>query len=151
MLLVGLRPVVAALLVAGLLFAGVQGARAALAEADELPVLVGRAIAEQTAPSDVILTNYEVNPFTDGGTDEYVLMRPAVTWYADRVVRGLVDGPAALQRALARRPDSRWFLSVPLPRPPSPELLAAVSGRAEGEPLRLSDDPPALLFRLRRD
>jgi hypothetical protein len=96
-----------------------------------------------------VLTNYDVNPFVDGAAgDEHVLLRPAVTWYADRDVRGNVATPAALEQARRRRPDAVWFLAVPWPAPLSPAAGTAVRAAAVGEPLRLSEDPVVELFRL---
>lgn len=149
-----LRPLKALAALAGVLLllpAGVVGARQLLAESDRLPVLIGQALAAHTAAPEVVLTNYEVNPFEPGRPgDAWLLMRPEVTFYADRVVRGNIVKAAELDDALARRPDAAWFLSVPWPAPPSPELLAALAARSEGEPLQLSADPPVALHRLRR-
>ena len=145
-----LRAPVALVAVLLLLPAGVAGARRLLDESDQIPVLMGRALAEHTAPPDVTLTNYAVNPFEqDVPGDAWLLMRPEVTFYSDRVVRGGLAQPADLDDALQRRPDATWFLLVPWP-PPSPGLEAAVAARTEGEPLRLSGDPPVTLHRLRR-
>jgi hypothetical protein len=149
-----LRPFKAPVALAGVLMllpAGVSGARQLLAESDQLPVLIGQALAAHTAASEVVLTNYEVNPFEPNRTgDAWLLMRPEVTFYSDRVVRGGIVGAAGLEDALARRPDAAWFLSVPWPAPPSSELLAALAARSEGGAVQLSAEPPVALHRLRR-
>ena len=120
---------------------GVVGARRLLSETDRLPVLIGEALATHTAPPDVVLTNYEVNPFIpDRPGDQWLLMRPEVTYYADRSVRGGLETAAELDDARRRLPGATWFLSVPWPTPPSPELLAALAAQTEGEPLPSS--PP---------
>jgi len=145
-----LRAPVAVAAVALLLPAGIAGARRLLDETDQIPVLMGRALAEHTAPPDVVLTNYAVNPFEHDATgDSWLLMRPEVSFYSDRVVRGGLEQAADVDDALRRRPDADWFLLVPWP-PPSPGLAAAVDALTEGEPLALSGDPPVTLHRLRR-
>jgi len=114
-------------------------------------VLMGRALAAHTAPAEVVLTNYDVNPFVPGREgDEWLLMRPEVSFYSDRIVRGRIARLEDLEEALRRRPDASWFLAVPWPEPPSPGLSAALAARTEGEPLSLSADPPVALHRLRR-
>lgn len=149
-----LRPLkapAALLCVALLAPSGVLGARQLLDESDRLPVLIGQALAAHTEGSDVVLTNYEVNPFVaERSGDSWLLLRPEVTYYSDRSVRGGLLTPADLEDALLRRPGAAWFLAVPWPAPPSPELTAALAARTEGEPRRLNADPPVWLHRLRR-
>jgi len=133
-----------------LLVPGVLGARSVLERRDELSVLVGRELAERTAPGDVVFTDYDCNPFDEGG--ERLEKRPAVTFYSDREVLGLVGTGApqgvSLGEALARRPMAAWFLLTPWPPAPLPGLSDELRARAQGAPLRLSESPPVDLFRL---
>jgi hypothetical protein len=130
------------------------GAQRILAEHDELPVVVGKALAAATAPGDIVLTNFDCNPFVPGGGDAHLDKFPEVTFYADRAVRGLVGvsapGGTPLDEALARRPEAEWFLLTPWPPGPSPGLAEALAARAVEPARRLSADPPVELFRLRR-
>jgi hypothetical protein len=133
-----------------LLVPGWVGARHLLERRDDLSPLVGRALAQHTAPGDVILTDYDCNPFHgEGGRLE---KRPAVTFYADRDVRGLVgtDAPegVSLEAALAQ-PGADWFLLTPWPPGPVPGLPGELAARSAGPPVRLAEDPPVDLYRLR--
>ena len=146
-----LRSAVALAAVLLLLPAGVAGAHRLLAESDQVPVLMGRALLAHAAPAEPVLTNYAVNPFVPGRDDDsWLLMLPEVTFYADRIVRGGIREAAELDAALRRRPDAAWFLAVPWPEPPSAGLSAALAERTAGEPVRLSADPPVTLHRLAR-
>lgn len=148
-----LRPAIGVAAVALLLLPGWRAAGAVLQRRNELPALVGRALAGATAPGDVILTNFDCTPLVPGGAgDERVDKLLEVLWASDRTVRGLVGTPGAtsLEEALARRPDAAWFLLTPWPPQPLPALAPAVAARAEGPPRRLSESPPVELWRLRR-
>ena len=83
------------------------------------------------------------------GEDAYLLMRPEVTWYSDRVVRGWIRTPEDLDAARRRRPDADWFLEVPWPSPASEDLLAALSARRVGEAVAMSETPLVRLHRLK--
>jgi len=150
-----LKPAIAIAAAAVLVLAGLAGRQAVLADRDELAVRIGETLASVTSPDDVILTNYDTNPPGPGaaeGVDAYVLMRPEVTWYADRVVRGLGLKPGLgsddLAAALRRRPDATWFLEVPWPSMPGDDLLSALAARAGAPPRLLSESPPVRLHRL---
>jgi len=83
---------------------------------------------------------------------DYIISRPEISYYADRTVRGGVRGHGrgrAVDLASARRllPSARWF--VLWPDPDDPELAQALEALGGGPPLRLSGDPPVLLYRLR--
>ena len=122
---------------------------------DSMPALVGTGIHEQTTPGDVVLTSFDCNPLEPGRAAGYVLKHPAVTFYADRTVRGGIGSPAELERALELVPGATWFLLTPPPDgwvggQPDPALAAAVAARSTGEPRVLSGDPPVSLHRLAR-
>jgi hypothetical protein len=143
-----LRAVPAVLAIGLLLPAGLAGAARVRAERNELPALVGQALAAHTAPGEVVLTSYDANPFAAGSEgDVYVLKHPEVLFYADRVVRGAVHSPDDLLDARRRRPDAGRFLLTPWPEPPSEALVRAVSERAREPPLLLQRDPPVALYR----
>ncbi|MHC4845313.1 MAG: hypothetical protein ACYTCU_04030 [Planctomycetota bacterium] len=151
-----LKPAIALVAVAVLVLAGWSGRDAVLADRDELAVRIGETLAGVTSPGDVILTNYDTNPPALGaaeGADAYILMRPEVTFYSDRVVRGIGLkerlGREDLDAALLRRPDATWFLEVPWPRPAGEELLSALAARAGAAPVMLSETPPVRLHRIR--
>jgi hypothetical protein len=122
-------------------------------EIDLLPSLLGQAVASETRPGEGVLTNFEVNVLWDGmAVGEYIVIRPEVTFYADRPVRGGVRGRArdeAVDLAGARRllPAARWFLLWPDPigDPLLHDSLIALGGP---EPELLSGEPPVLFFRL---
>jgi hypothetical protein len=147
-----LKPAVALVAVSVVVLAGLAGRQAVLDEQDPLAALVGEALANATAPGDVVLTNYDTNPVAGTaaeGEDAYVLMRPEVTWYANRVVRGGIEAPDQLAAALLRRPDAGWFLEVPWPRPAGDDLLEALGVLAGAPPNSLSESPLVRLHRLR--
>jgi hypothetical protein len=146
-----LRPAAAILALGLLLVPGVAGAREILARRDDLPELVGRALAERTAPGDLVLTNFDCSPLVPGGAgDEHVDKALEVLWASDRTVRGLVGtaGGAGLDEALERLPGARWFLLTPWPPGPLPGLAQDLAGRGDGPPLRISGDPAVDLQRL---
>lgn len=132
-----------------LLVPGFFGARSLLERRDDLSVPVGRALAEHTAPGDVVLTDYDCNPFDQRAG--HLEKRPAVTFYSDRKVRGLVGTGApqgvSLQSALSREPAD-WFLLTPWPPLPAPGLADELAARSAGPPKRLAENPPVDLWRL---
>lgn len=119
---------------------------------DPLPAMLGRALAENTAPGEGVLTNFEVNVLWTGmDVGEYIVTRPEISFYADRPVRGAVRGrPQGREVGLAeaRRllPAARWF--VLWPDDDDPSLGRALAALGGPEPLLLSADPPVLLYRL---
>lgn len=129
------------------------GAQRVLETEDRLPAAVGQALATATAPGDVVLTNFDCNPFVPGAGDAHLDKFPEVTFYSDRTVRGLVGagqaGGGTLEEALSRRPDATWFLLTPWPPGPAAGLAESLRERAVEPPRRLSDNPPVELFRLR--
>jgi 4-amino-4-deoxy-L-arabinose transferase-like glycosyltransferase len=142
-----LRALPAVLAVALLVPAGWAGAGRVLAERNELPALVGQALATHTAPGEVILTTYDVNPFAaDRKGDVYVLMHPEVLFYADRAVRGGLETPADLADALDRRPDAGRFLVTPWPRPPDAALIEDLQRRASRPGTVLQREPAVTLY-----
>lgn len=130
-----------------------------LLQRDEAPALVGRALAEHTEPGELILTSFLVNVLVGGDAegDRHVTRLLEVLYYADRDVRGGITrvGPGAaheppgLLEALERLPRATWFLLVDWPEPVEPGLVAELERRAVGEPLRLFEQPPVVLYRLR--
>jgi hypothetical protein len=134
-----------------LLVPGWYGAQRLLAQPDDLAARVGRALAEKTAPGDVVLTDYDCNPLIAGEGDAHLDKRPEVTFYSDRRVRGLVGaaapGSLTLAEALARG-RAEWFLLTPWPPGPAPGLADDLAARAAGPPVRLADNPPVDLYRL---
>ncbi|MGQ0552569.1 MAG: glycosyltransferase family 39 protein [Planctomycetota bacterium] len=147
-----LRPALATVAVAVLLWPGYQSAQVLLSQRDDLYVRVGREIARRADPGDVVLTNFDCNPLIDSAADpmadQYLLFRPAVTYYSDRVVRGRIGSSAALEDALRRRPDSRWFLETPWPTPMSSELSTALSHLASAPPEGVPGQPLVRWHRL---
>ncbi|MHC5209498.1 MAG: glycosyltransferase family 39 protein [Planctomycetota bacterium] len=142
-----LRAVPAVLAVGLLVPAGWVGAERVRAESNVLPALVGQALAAHTAPGDVILTTYDVNPFAEGETgDVYVLKHPEVLFYADRVVRGGLATPDDVTEAMQRRPDATRMLVTPWPAPASEALVRFVAERAAGSPRLLQPEPPVALY-----
>ncbi|HEX5011722.1 MAG TPA: glycosyltransferase family 39 protein [Planctomycetota bacterium] len=134
-----------------LLVPGWFGAQRLLGQRDDLAVLIGRALGAQTAPGDVVLTDYDCNPLIAGGGDEHLDKRPEVTFSSDRKVRGLVgsNAPGAVPLDEARaRTGAGWFLLTPWPPGPAPGLAAELAARAAAAPVRLADDPPVDLYRL---
>lgn len=130
---------------------------------DPVPALLGTALAERTAPGDVVLTSYTTNPFSSR-PEGYTMMQPGITFYADRLVRGgLVDlsatAPdglgfdAALAWAAERRPPDGhvWFLLDAWTARPSAALRAAVDARTDGDPIHLDPSVDVWLHRLRVD
>ena len=155
--------VAAAMLLSGALsgFAPWFGSSASLDAArepvDALPAMVGRALADEVPVGGVVLTNFPTNPLRPGEAgDTYHVRLPEVTFYADRPVRGGIGDPAALDEALARRPDASWFLLMPASLASSatpgqqPLLEAALERLAVGPPRLLSGDPPVRLYTLAR-
>ncbi len=142
-------PGLACLATASLLLLGAYRGQQLLEVRDPLPRLIGEELATHTAPGDVIFTNYDTNPFVPGRADDsYVLMRPEVAFYADRVVRGGLGTAEELTAGLARRPDAGWFLLVPWPAEPPPALPDALRAMAIGDPVQFPDDPRVFLYRL---
>lgn len=122
----------------------------ALGPENPIPARMGQALREQIPVGEWVLTNYATNvllPGEDG--DRFVMMRPEVTFYADRPVRGGVVSAELLEEALARLPEARWFLAVSLPEPVAEDLVARLLERSLGPPRELSSAPPVQLFRLR--
>lgn len=142
-----LKAVPALLVVAAAFVAGAAASEEILAERDPLPVLLGAELAARTAPADLVLTNYDCNPFAGEGPG-YVLLRPGMTWAADRAIRGSIGDAASLERALRLRPDARWFLETPWPRPVEDALAARLADLADGPPQPVSGDPPVRLWSL---
>jgi len=134
-----------------LLVPGWFGAQRLLEQRDDLAARVGRTLAQQTAPGDVVLTDYDCNPLIPGGGDAHLDKRPEVTFYSDRKVRGLVGAAAPGSPTLAealRRVPAAWFLYTPWPPGPGDNLAEELAARAAGPPVRLADDPPVDLYRL---
>jgi hypothetical protein len=164
-----LRPAVSVFGVGALLLAGgglgwPDRGRALPDAADEVPATLGSLLAVAIPPEGVVLTNYDANPLLPGAVDgAHLTKRPELLYYADRTVRGLAvlpdngrdpdrdRGPedlAALEDALARVPDARWFLLVPWPVEPSPALRAALHERSSEPPTRLHPEADVWLFEL---
>lgn len=122
----------------------------------DIPARVGTLLAGSTQPGELILTNYDCNPLTPGGSgDAYISKRLEVAYASDRRVRGLdLTGERtdeeALREALERCPDARWFLLMPFPHQPSEGLWAALQSASDGEPQRVFQEPPIWLFGLDR-
>jgi hypothetical protein len=151
-----LRPAVVVVVLLVLVLAGRQGLERQLApeRVNVVALEVGRLLGRVTVPSAVILTNYDTNPFNPGLAAGYSLKRPAVTWYADRVIRGGVETAPALEEALRLRPDATHFLLTPPPRwwlerAPPPELKAALEQRAIRPPRRIEAPVEIWLYALR--
>jgi hypothetical protein len=142
-----LRALPAVLAIGLLVPAGLPAAERVLAERNELPALIGQALAAHTQVGDVILTTFDANPFAPGVEgDAYVLKYPEVLYYADRVVRGGLATPDDLADALRRRPDADRFLVTPWPSPPTEALLRALAERADAPPLQLQQEPAVMLY-----
>ncbi len=147
-----LRPFLTALALVVFLVAGESAAGQVLdpARSDAIPAAVGAALARETGPEDVVLTNYDVNPIHPEVPAGYVLKYPEVTYYSDRLVRGSIDSVSALDEvALVRYPAARWFLLMPPGGPRAgdhPQLRAALE--RSGAPRQLSGEPEVWLYRL---
>jgi hypothetical protein len=150
-----LRPVVAVAALVILVLAGADGLarQTAIERVDIVAPGIGRALAGLTPPEAVILTNYDVNPLDDALPAGYVLKRPTLGYYADRVVRGRIDGVEALGDALEVRPDATHFLLTPpadrwLEAPPPAAVKAALDGRATRPPIRIPATVEVWLYEL---
>lgn len=128
---------------------------------DPVPARLGTALAAHTAPGDVVLTSYAANPFS-ARPEGYTMMQPAITFYADRLVRGgIVDlEPAALDgrsfdEALAWATERAgpggdvWFLLDAWTARPSAALRDAVVSRSAAGPLLLDPSVDVSLHRMR--
>ena len=99
-----------------------------------------------------MLTDYDCNPLIPGEGDAHLDMRPEVTFYSDRKVRGLVGaavpGSPTLGEALRRVPAA-WFLHTPWPPGPGDDLAEALAARSAGPPVQLADNPPVYILPLK--
>jgi len=124
-------------------------------EATTVPALLGQLLATNIPEGELVLTNYDANLLdVDGEGLDYLTRRPEVAYYSDRPLRGLVLEPGASdveawREARRRCPEAVWFLAMPFPWEPSPELLAEVRAEASAEPILIFEEPAIRLFRLK--
>lgn len=79
------------------------------------PYLLGKKIHEHVAPGQAVMINADhYNQPIPGDTDRYVLFKPALSYYADRVIRGNIQTPELFHEMLKRRDDFTYFIFINL-------------------------------------
>jgi hypothetical protein len=105
-------PLLAALAIVALLVSGRHYAMERYAEpVEHEPYFLGKYIHETARPGEAVITNslpYNV-PVKGTSEDRYYFLRPSLSYYADRVVRGSIESPEAFEDVLKRRDDFTYF------------------------------------------
>jgi len=82
-------------------------------EIDILTYNIAMAIHKTAQPGEAVLTNApHYNSPMEGSEDRYILYKPALAYYADRVVRGDIKKPGEFENVLKRRDDFTYFAFI---------------------------------------
>lgn len=82
-------------------------------EKDIEPYLLGKRIYEHVAPGEAVMLNANFyNAPVPGEKDRYVLYKPALSYYADRVIRGDIQSVELFKDVLVRRDDFAYFIFI---------------------------------------
>jgi hypothetical protein len=116
------------------------------AEEEIIPTQLGLKINAHVEPGQAVLTNADhFNQPIPGDEDRYVLFKPALSYYADRVVRGHVHTVESLENMLKRRDDFHYFIFVELYGGNQAELLNHLESTY---PVHKRIEPGLIFFRL---
>ncbi|MFH2001378.1 MAG: glycosyltransferase family 39 protein [Planctomycetota bacterium] len=115
-------------------------------EKDIEPYLLGKRIHEHVAPGEAVMINANFyNAPIPGEGDQYVLYKPALSYYADRVIRGEIQTVERFKEVLARRKDFAYFIFITDYGKSHGELLDYLK---QHYPMEKQVKPGLLFFRL---
>lgn len=81
---------------------------------DPFPAYIGKVIHQVAKPGEAVLTNGYFNSYVPGSEDRYMLSSPAYSYYADRVIRGVIWSRKIFEMVIQQRDDFAYFVFIPV-------------------------------------
>ncbi|MBU0754812.1 MAG: glycosyltransferase family 39 protein, partial [Planctomycetes bacterium] len=110
------------------------------------PYLLGKKIHDNVAPGLAVMINADhYNQPVPGKEDRYVLFKPELSYYADRVIRGHIQTVEMFKDVLQRRDDFAYFIFIKHFKNHHPELYDYLE---KNYPMEKEVYPGLLFFQL---